>query len=56
MSAPRYVEVGGIEWCVTHGGLLDNGSSDRMVERCDMYDPRVGACNSVQLFYKEVAE
>lgn len=56
VSAPRYVEVGGIEWCTVHSGVVDECANVKDVDgttACDMYDPCDGACDIVQLFYKE---
>lgn len=39
----RLVEVGGVEFCITHQGIVDE-CSDRG-DCCDMYDPDDPECN-----------
>ena len=56
------VQVGGIEWCTVHHGVLDECGSDRTVSvtghdgelyeftACDLYDDE-GECNVVTLYH-----
>ena len=47
------IEVEGVQWCVTHSGILDECADDRADDdgnpRCDMYDVSE-ACHAVTLY------
>jgi hypothetical protein len=47
-APPLRVEVGGVMWCTTHHGVVDECSSDQ--ETCDMGDVDLEACEIVPLF------
>lgn len=42
-AVPAFTKVGGVEWCVTHQGVVDECGPDRSDDdgnpRCDLYEP-----------------
>lgn len=58
MSADAYEEVGGVEWCRTHHGIVDecsNHTDDDGEPCCDMWDDGDESCDIVTLYVKAVA-